>query len=548
MGRIAFTVGFVCAAVSMVGTALAQDELAFLPQGGQGGVAGDPGDAEFTRKTHILTPGQTGEWTFEAKQNDCVWATASSQAFDPAIEVLDPDGKVVASNDDVAPGAQEARVLLRFAKEGKHKLIVKGFKGVAGGQYEITFRQFSAPVVAVGGDMSGRKGRDDSPNAWVAVELKQGQAVSVTLQGAFVRGLEVLAPDGSAPGGVLDRVQEGPNARQVFRAGEAGLYFFRFGIRREEDYKVAPRQVLEFSGNVPSPLQLDGYTLAFVSIPVQPTTMYEASLETLSGEGRLDFPPYANPVVRNLPRFYGVESRAKRPNQGRFVARTEQPCVAVVSTPIGRAGSFGLPVRSPAQGLSVQASANLQVGDMDFFRVDCRAGQVMRFNATSEAFDAMLVVKNMWGQQIGSSGDKDGLNPGVTLAISENGPVYVGVASEGNGGGGAYVVTSSEAEAIRLVPGTTTAGKGRGAGDPEIWKVDGKKGETILVNVRAGGSQVHAVVYGPDGRALLELANSAGRAEGGRILSLPADGSYTVWAWCDSGAPYSIQWLDTGSG
>lgn len=517
-----------------------------LLQGGQGGVAGDPGDAEYTSKTHILTPGQTGEWEFDAKANDCVWATADSQAFDPAIEVLDPKGKVIASNDDIAPGQQEARILVRFPSEGKYKLLVKGFKGVAGGQYQITFRRFNAPLLAAGSELKGRRGQNDSLNSWVGVDLKKGEMIGVVQNGAFSRGLEVVGPTGDPIGGVLVSSAEGDNARIMARIDTDGVHYFRFGVRRDQDYKVVARAVTQYAGTPNGTVKLDGYTFAIATIPVRPATIYQLDLERKSGGAYMDFPASLNPVVgdQRLPRFLPVEQRAKRPQLARFDARTDTPVVMLLSTPVGQPSEFTVTQSEPAKPLATSASGQLMIGDNDFWRIDCRAGQVMRINVQASDFDSALVVRNMWGQELARINDKDGLNPGVTLAIAENGPIYAVVSCEGNGGQGSYTVSAAEAESMLITPNTTVAQPGAGSGEPQLWKVSGKRGQNILVNIRSNDCRVNAVVYGPDGRAVLSVENQPNQSTGARVLTLPADGMYTIWTYCDKEKLFTLQWLD----
>src|SRR5688500_3862220 len=123
-------------------------------QGGQGGFGGGMGgaaggrlgasetDGDRSTFTHILTPGDRGEWPLTVREGETIIVRASSTVFDPAIELVDSAGKMLAKNDDIRPGLQDALILHRFEKSGSYKVLVKAFKSAAGGQYRITFRRF----------------------------------------------------------------------------------------------------------------------------------------------------------------------------------------------------------------------------------------------------------------------------------------------------------------------------------------------------------------------------------------------------------------------
>src|SRR5579862_1393952 len=92
----------------------------------------------------ILTPGEFNEWTLNMKAGQVLIAEANSEAFDPAIEIVDGDKKVMASNDDRYPGYQRPLLLWRCAKDGTYALHVQCFHNKSGGQFFLRFHTYDS--------------------------------------------------------------------------------------------------------------------------------------------------------------------------------------------------------------------------------------------------------------------------------------------------------------------------------------------------------------------------------------------------------------------
>src|SRR3712207_2787349 len=82
--------------------------------------------------TNVLTPGETDEWPLAARDNETFIVSVSSESFDPAAELVSPQGQVLAQNDDVRPGEQDSLLLARVAAAGAYKVRVKASKPAAG--------------------------------------------------------------------------------------------------------------------------------------------------------------------------------------------------------------------------------------------------------------------------------------------------------------------------------------------------------------------------------------------------------------------------------
>lgn len=131
--------------------------------------------------TSILTPGEYVEWELDLKQSQVVIAEARSDAFDPAIEVVQGD-KVLMDNDDRYPGDQRPLLLWTCPKDGKYLLRIRSFRGRAGGQVFSRHVVLNCQDLAFG---SNQLAPPDAESFLYRVALKQGDYVQarVELQG-----------------------------------------------------------------------------------------------------------------------------------------------------------------------------------------------------------------------------------------------------------------------------------------------------------------------------------------------------------------------------
>jgi len=87
----------------------------------------------------ILTPGEFVEYTLKLKKDEVVIADAKSDAFDPALEVVDVKGNVLGKNDDRYPGDQRPLLFWRAPADGTYFLHVTSFQNRAGGSFSVRF-------------------------------------------------------------------------------------------------------------------------------------------------------------------------------------------------------------------------------------------------------------------------------------------------------------------------------------------------------------------------------------------------------------------------
>jgi hypothetical protein len=69
-----------------------------------------------------------------------------STELDSYLKLHDPAGKLVAENDDIAPGNQDARIIFTPKETGVYRITATSFQEAGRGGYQIIVRQIGAKV------------------------------------------------------------------------------------------------------------------------------------------------------------------------------------------------------------------------------------------------------------------------------------------------------------------------------------------------------------------------------------------------------------------
>ena len=129
--------------------------------------------------------------------------------------------RVLAQNDDVRPGDQDSLILYRFPVAGEYKVLVKGFKSVAGGQYTLTIRRFIPTDLRRGERNATVLG--NTHLQWHRFSAVAGETLVVTTRSAvFDPEPQIYAPNGERVLGDTRSWNGGRTASLVFRAESHG--------------------------------------------------------------------------------------------------------------------------------------------------------------------------------------------------------------------------------------------------------------------------------------------------------------------------------------
>lgn len=527
--------------------------LAQQGSGGQMGRVGDGAmDGQGATYTHILTPGDSGEWPLNVREGETIIALATSSVFDPALEVQDEKGTVLTKNDDIAQGQQDALILYRFPKAGAYKVLVKGYKSAAGGQYRLTVRRFVSSDARVGGRVAGAIER--TGNKWLRFPAQAGQTLVVSSRAnSYVPATQIFLPNGLNAQPYLSSVGNSPG-RLVLTAPADGDYYLHLSGNASQSFAVSialarlgavnvgaasTSQHLEAGG-------LDIWTfdakagdlfLVKAASTGAPVTATLSAGAKLAAEGELD-DANGGVALTVLP--------SNEKNAGLIYAlanRTGKYQVAI-SQSMDSPANYTVEVRPAAKSLAgATAEDVLTVGDSNYWAFDAHKGELLQLQGAAKTFDVQLDLFSPTGERLATNDDGAGAtDPVMTVMLPADGRYLCRVSAYGDGGGGSYRITKTPAVVNGLTLGKTSDGS-IGNGGTQLWSFEGKAGQAIVLSARSTEFDTVIRVVGPDG---LEIGSNDDGGDGTDSLlplTLPISGTYTVWVTGKGSGKYKIRWF-----
>jgi len=79
-------------------------------------------------------------YSFEGRTGQSVTINLASPDFDPFLAVLDPDGRIIAQNDDISQTDNNSQLTLTLSRTGTYQVIVNAFGSDGRGRYMLTIR------------------------------------------------------------------------------------------------------------------------------------------------------------------------------------------------------------------------------------------------------------------------------------------------------------------------------------------------------------------------------------------------------------------------
>lgn len=220
-------------------------------------------------------------------------------------------------------------------------------------------------------------------------------------------------------------------------------------------------------------------------------------------------------------------------------------------TLVEESGDFAEPGEAGAIAAGETKDGRLETGDRfgtrgfeDRWTFTARAGQLLRIDVTSQAFDTYAVLR--FGETPVDSNDDggDGTNARI-MTVAPNTGTYtlvVSAYSEGRAGGryavalGVTAIPAAAGAAARIAPGQRLAGRLEpgdrardGGGYEDVWEFDARPGHDVTIEMRSGSFDAYLELRDPQGRIVAE--NDDGLGEGTDSF---------VFAHLDQGGRYRI--------
>ncbi|MBI1333513.1 MAG: hypothetical protein GC165_11620 [Armatimonadetes bacterium] len=412
---------------------------------------------EWDTKSMILTQGDRVEWTFKGSKGKTMFATVRSDVFDPALKLVDKDGKTLVENDDQYPGNQSPFVMYQFKDDDEYKLIVQNYHGTAGGRFDLYMQTLDTVDVGMGeslNEVSSHEAKPEKGGNRIAIHLTAKKDHTYDLRQTFsseaLRRLSLSRSNLVGPTGVKqDDFRQFTNA-----TGSLTL----FQAKRDGDYYLlvdAPGQ----SGNLN--LRLGEVTvrkpgkLESTSIDLKPKETSVVLYNNAKGDiartqwtiptKSVDFsyqaltPPDLAHAESQSPQIKEYRTHiTDLSDQYRVYCDPTEECYVFTNTSeqpahVDIKRSFDLKEWTP--GTSVEGT--LALGESHFYLIHGRRTEIQRLVGSAKGFELVFTLTELIGQS-SEFMNRSNHQPEAKLRYGEDKTFLVVVTSPEGGGSGTY--------------------------------------------------------------------------------------------------------------
>ncbi len=396
--------------------------------------------------TKLLTPGITDVCRVDLEADEVVRCVVESASFDPVLELVDPAGAVLVSDDGEGTRSE---VRWRAATKGAFELHVKPFRGSGGGNYTFRMMRFRTAPLGTSSEATHTFGVERWWH-W-RVTLKRGEQLVPTALG-----------QGHVSAVLDDRLTELPDQLRSYRAPADGDYYLRIEgpegctcqtltqLARTADLPVDT----ERSESLP-PFGLDELRVALRAGQLVETTTSIPG-DALIATWHEETPSADWPSLIEAPIAFAKPGRTCRYH---FVRRD---CTAILRFRSTRPTAVAYRAAVRAAGTPCETgtavAAELHLGRASVHELQLTAGQLVRLAATTDRFDGQLALHDVDGNQLArvDDGGPADPNPSLVFLVPRTATYRVFVATEGGAGSGPYTFTATVLDVPRLEAGGAT--------------------------------------------------------------------------------------------
>lgn len=503
-------------------------------QGGQGGQAGDIYDRSSQRiqdgisryldtpeVRNILTPGGFSEWRVTLKAGQVIFSEAWSDAFDPALQIVNEKEKLQFEADDRYPGDQRPLLMWRCTEDGVYSLRAKSFQDKAGGQFFIRFKVYDC----VDAPTEGMADRSiDASTFLIHVPMKAGEMRQLIVPERPDFGY--LSTFGAiSPTGLPDINLVGPIAA-VFPnsliAPVDGDYYLltnaQAGVK-----KIRIGAALIKPGTLEK--SIDGFKAkagttspATWNLPVKKGDLLKVATPDLALQARIllyEVPDIADYDLKKPDKNpFFPQPADKRPNKGQLYAilpgRVRDGRVVVfqalrdaklwvVTDGAGANKDYTVSVTPAAAEFAASSTGKLRIGNTDYWAFDGKVGDVMTLQANAADFNQRVIVRDPGlGEMYNFVTNPDESTTKWNMVISTPGRYLVSMACFGDGGAGDYSLN-------RTVFPPKEFSKSQGATgefattNMQVWKFTAAPGDPLLLKWTSNAWDYGITIYNSAG-------------------------------------------------
>ncbi len=419
----------------------------------------------------VLSTGDFSEFKLKLNSGQVLVAEARSDTFDPALEILTEQSKVMAASDDRYPGDQRPLLFWRADKDATYLLHVRSFHNKSGGQFFFRYKIFDTIDLSSGKPVI-QQVKTRTP-FMVKFPMKAGQVTEIhwdtggTAQYLGLQTIEAISPDGLPANAFLTH-NLGP-AINALMAPVSGDYYCLenplggdqgTGKVRIWTQDIVPQKLQSTpkgltgsaSTNTPALWEVDVKAGEFleeatpglnIACNFRMTEAPDFSKFDLSKPDTNPFYPRLDTATTPAPPFIGYVKRAGDNRKNVFYV-TRNSKLWLASDGRGASGtSYQISV-APAAAQFLEQKPNqgqMTIANTDFWTFEAKAGDVLNLSAKSNDFSQMIIVQDPELNEIRHW--EAGLDQPIDswrMVVQKPGRYIVAISCVGNGGGGSYTL------------------------------------------------------------------------------------------------------------
>jgi hypothetical protein len=479
----------------------------------------------------VLTPGEFVEWKLKLKPGQVVIAEARSDSFDPALQIVNEQNKVLAFNDDRYPGDQRPLLLWTCERAGTYAIHVRSFHDKFGGEFFLRFKTYDSVTVAPG-KAAEIGGIGESPFL-LRIPMKAGQIKEIVSTSPGARNYQrfyvqqFIAPDG-LPALNLSQAFQSVSVNTMLLAPVGGEYFALCAARGYDPRRmvcastreVIPRPLTRKNGiesgmgrtNLPAvwELTVKRGQLIEVSTPglnldcgLVVAEAPNLSRYDVTKDGANPFFPLTGPPPDNGPLAIQLPAR-RRDNRISVFSVSRNAKLWLASNGAGPPNAqYAIRVRPAAAPFpeSKTTTGRLKVGNTDYWSFEANAGDVMSFHASTRDFDQVVTLRDPEMAELRHvEALPDQTSDEWRMVVQKPGRYLEALSSLGDGGGGAYSI-SRRVIHPREFGLSNPARSEISAGAIQVWKFTATPKVPLLIHWGSANWSYDVAIYDEKGNS-----------------------------------------------
>lgn len=430
----------------------------------------------WNSQSMILTQGDKVEWKLSGKKGQTLFAFVTSDVFDAALSVVDPDGKVLVENDDQREGDQSPFISFHFPDDREYKITVKNYRSTAGGRFKLYSRFLPSIDLKMGDNLVSNEtiqGLKDAERGGVLrLSCQKGQSYSVmkprSVDGASVEygsPWQLVGPTGVVSQDMF--LYDSYNRDFVFEAKSTGDYYLIFTESPPVNsvIRVGQVNVIETTKDSQKKIAIKPFEFVVVKFPIEMGDILHRNYEFDGAYAvKTSFLPNKNDEETSPAALTDEQSFTYLPDQSKQLEKisleNQSGQLYVVANSVDQKGtSFKISTSTQMPSLPVGSplNARLKIGQTDGYVLNGKKGDVFRMEGSADGLELTYTLFRVHAPPMVFI-DRTKHVPNAILTLDQDMRFLVTISSAGQGGSGSYNLRTVKAEPKAVVLGKVEHG------------------------------------------------------------------------------------------